>query len=176
MTTISDEPRFHIGIASEEDWPWIERGEVEIARSALQPGRQCDDDGDQHAIEALVAERVVTIRRQDGFPNQAFVARSGDGALAGYVWVAKTHNDATGELEASLLSQYVVASCRGHGLGRRLIATAEGWAREQGLPCLSLFVGTRNRLAQRLYESLGYRVETLRMTKRLDGEDSGEDT
>jgi ribosomal protein S18 acetylase RimI-like enzyme len=107
------------------------------------------------------------VRKDEGFPNQAFVARTEDGTLAGFVWVARSHNDFTGQLEASLLNQYVAEPYRGHGLGRRLMETAEDWAREQGLPRISLSVGAHNTIGQRLYESLGYQVETLRMTKRL---------
>jgi ribosomal protein S18 acetylase RimI-like enzyme len=110
---------------------------------------------------------VEQLRRDTGFPSQAFVAKTGDGTLAGYAWVARNHNDSTGQLEASLLSQYVADRFRGQGLGQRLMETAEEWAGQQGLPRISLSVGVRNTLAQRLYESLGYEVETVRMSKKL---------
>jgi ribosomal protein S18 acetylase RimI-like enzyme len=110
---------------------------------------------------------VERLRHDADFPNQAFVARADDGSPAGFVWVAKDQNDSTGQLEASLLNQYVAEAYRGQGLGRRLMNTAEDWACQQGLPCISLSVGAGNRLGQRLYQSLGYAVETLRMTKEL---------
>jgi ribosomal protein S18 acetylase RimI-like enzyme len=65
------------------------------------------------------------------------------------------------------LNQYVAEPYRGQGLGRRLLETAEEWACQQGLPRISLSVGAQNTLVQKLYESLGYQVETLRMSKRL---------
>jgi ribosomal protein S18 acetylase RimI-like enzyme len=89
------------------------------------------------------------------------------------VWVARTHHDFTGQLEASLLSQYVAEAYRNQGLGRRLMETAEEWARQQGLPRISLSVGTHNQLAQNLYKTLGYQVDILRMTKEL-GEQEAE--
>jgi ribosomal protein S18 acetylase RimI-like enzyme len=46
--------------------------------------------------------------------------------------------------------------------------TAEEWARREGLPRISLSVGAVNTIGQRLYQSLGYEVETLRMTKKLE--------
>jgi ribosomal protein S18 acetylase RimI-like enzyme len=107
------------------------------------------------------------MREDKGFHNKAFVAKTDDGTPAGFVLVAKTHNDATGQLEASLLSQYVAEPYRGQGLGHRLMEAAEDWARQQDLPRISLSVGVRNTLGQKLYESLGYQVETLRMSKKL---------
>ena len=157
---------FHIEAAAEDDWPWIAQGQAEIAWVRLEAERQ--QETDRRALDEQVALQVVKLRKDEGFPNQAFVARADDGVLAGYTWVAKTHNDSTGQLEASLLSQYVAEAYRGQGLGRRLMEAAENWARRQGLPHISLSVGVRNTLGQRLYKSLGYQVETVRMCKRLD--------
>jgi ribosomal protein S18 acetylase RimI-like enzyme len=149
----------------EDDWPWIIRGQAEIAWAGLGPERRAE--ADRSTVSERTTQRVATVRKDEGFPNQAFVARAADGTPAGFVWVARTHNDFTGRLEASLLNQYVAEPYRGQGLGRRLMETAEEWAREQGLPRISLSVGAHNTIGQRLYESLGYQVETLRMTKRL---------
>lgn len=156
---------FHIEPATEDDWPWIVQGEVEIAWVRLRPERQRSLG--RQAVEASVARQVERLRQDADFPTQAFVARADDGTLAGFVWVARDQNDSTGQLEASLLNQYVAEPCRGQGLGRRLMEAAEEWARQQGLPRISLAVGARNTLGQRLYESLGYGVETLRMAKKL---------
>jgi len=161
----SERPVFQIEAATEEDWPWIVQGEAEIAWVRL--GHERQEESDRQTIEARVAQRIAKLRKDEGFPNQAFVARTGDEAHAGFVWVARTHNDSTGQLEASLLSQYVAAPYRGHGLGHRLLDMAEEWARQQRLPRISLSVGADNTMGQRLYEALGYQVETLRMTKKL---------
>lgn len=165
MSANSESTRFHIEPAAPSDWPWIVRGEVEIACAKLGPERR--QEADRQTVAARTAQRVAKVRMDIGFPNQAFVARTEGGTLAGFVWVAKTHNDFTGRLEASLLNQYVAESYRGQGLGHRLMETAEQWARRQGLPRISLSVGAHNTIGQRLYKSLGYQVETLRMTKEL---------
>jgi ribosomal protein S18 acetylase RimI-like enzyme len=168
MPESSQETVFRIETATEGDWPWIVQGEVEIAWVRL--GHERQREVGRQAIEERVAQHVARLREEEGFPNQAFVAQTEDGTPAGFVWVARTHNDATGQLEASLLSQYVAEAYRGQELGRRLLETAEAWARGQGLPRISLSVGVDNILGQRLYESLGYQVETLRMTKRLSAQ------
>jgi ribosomal protein S18 acetylase RimI-like enzyme len=159
------ETPFRIEIATEDDWPWIEQGLAEI--TGVRLGRERQREMSRQAIEERVARQVVELRKDVGFPSVAFVAKTEGGTPAGFVWVARDHNDSTGQLEAQLLDQYVAEPYRGQGLGHRLLETAEEWARQQGLPRISLSVGTRNTFAQRLYESLGYQVETLRMTKEL---------
>lgn len=166
VPTSFTENRFQIEKATESDWPWIVQGQVQIAWVRLGPDRQ--REASRQTVEERVAQQVAKLRQEEGFPNEAFMAKTDDGTPAGFVWVAKTHNDFTGQLEASLLSQYVAEPYRGQGLGRRLMETAEEWACQQGLPRVSLSVGAHNRLAQRLYETLGYQVDMLRMTKKLD--------
>jgi ribosomal protein S18 acetylase RimI-like enzyme len=157
---------FRIEPASASDWPWIVQGEVEIAWTRLGP--KARQEIDRRVVEERTKRRVTEIRQDEGFHSLAFVVKTEDGARSGYVWVARTHNDSTGRLEAALLNQYVAEPYRGQGLGRRLIDTAEEWARREGLPRISLSVGAHNTIGQRLYQSLGYEVETLRMTKKLE--------
>lgn len=170
--TISKETVFRIERAAEGDWSWIIQGEVEIAWTRLEKERQQEISWAE--IEKRVAQRVAELRKDKGFHNEALVARAQDGTLAGFVWVARDQNDATGQLEALLLNQYVAEAYRGQGLGRRLMETAEKWAREQGLPRISLAVGAHNTIGQMLYESLGYQPEVLRMSKNLDSQASDE--
>ncbi|MBN1979876.1 MAG: GNAT family N-acetyltransferase [Anaerolineae bacterium] len=158
--------KFRIDPAKESDWDWIAQGQAEIVWIRLGP--ECQQEVSRQAIDRSVAWQLERMRGDTGFPSKAFVARVEDGSTAGFVLVAKTHNDATGQLEASLLSQYVSEPYRGQGLGHRLMEAAEDWARQQGLPRIALSVGVLNTLGQKLYESLGYHVETLRMSKKLD--------
>jgi ribosomal protein S18 acetylase RimI-like enzyme len=157
--------RFRIEPATNDDWPWITRGQGEIAWAALGPEQRAETD--RRSVAERTAKRVASVRKDKGFPNQALVAKTEDGTLAGFIWVARSHNDFTGQLEASLLNQYVAETYRGQGLGRHLMKQAEEWARQQDLPRISLSVGARNTIGQRLYESLGYQVETLVMSKQL---------
>jgi ribosomal protein S18 acetylase RimI-like enzyme len=168
MSRDSEKAVFHIEAATEDDWPWIVQGEVVIAWTRL--GKERQREMSREAVEKQVAQRVAELRKDEGFHNEAFVARTEDGILAGFVWVARDQNDSTGQIEALLLNQYVAEAYRGQGLGHRLMETAEEWAREQGLPRISLAVGVHNTIGQRLYESLGYQAETLRMSKKLDSQ------
>jgi ribosomal protein S18 acetylase RimI-like enzyme len=158
--------KFRIDPAGEGDWDWIAQGQAEIVWVRL--GSEGQKEVSRRAVEESIALQLESMRKDEGFPSKALVARADDGSPAGFVLVAKTHNDATGQLEASLLSQYVAEPYRGQGLGHRLMEAAEDWARQQGLPRISLSVGVANTLGQKLYESLGYQVETLRMSKKLN--------
>ncbi|MBU0702983.1 MAG: GNAT family N-acetyltransferase [Chloroflexi bacterium] len=170
MSPDPKEALYRIETAVEGDWPWIIQGQVEIVWVRL--GRERQREVSIRTVEERVGKQVARLGEDAGFPNQAFMAKTQDGTPAGFIWVAKTHNDSTGQLEASLLSQYVAEPYRGQDLGRRLMATAEEWTRQQGLSRISLAVGAHNTIGQRLYESLGYQAETLRMTKKLDPQES----
>ena len=161
----SEPIQFQVEAATEGDWPFIVEGQAAIAWARLGPKRRREVD--RQALERHVAQHVAELRREEGFPTQAFVAKTDKGKPAGFVWMAKTHNDFTGQVEASLLNQYVAEPYRGRGLGRRLIQTAEQWARRQGLPRICLSVGANNALSQGLYKTMGYHVDTLRMSKAL---------
>lgn len=156
---------FRFEPATESDWPHIIEWQAEIAWVGLGSKRQAETD--PATLCERVARQVAQLRADEGFPNQALMARTAGGEPAGFVWVARTHNDRTGQVEASLLGQYVAKPYRDQGLGGQLLELAEDWARRQGLPCLCLFVGADNTIAQRLYRSLGYEVQSLRMAKRL---------
>lgn len=59
-------------------------------------------------------------------------------------------------------------ACRGHGLGRRLMADAEQRLQAMGCPKLNLQVRTTNEAALGFYAALGYlRDESVSLGKRL---------
>jgi ribosomal protein S18 acetylase RimI-like enzyme len=161
----SDKLAERIVPATEDDWPWILEGQVEIAWARLGAERRKQEN--RQTVAKSVVLRVQSLRKDDGFPNQALVAWTPEGTRAGFVWVAKSRHYATGQPEASLLNQFVAEPCRGQGLGERLMKAAEEWAREQGLPRISLCVAMQDALGQRLYKSLGYQAEAVRMIKKL---------
>jgi len=168
---MSNDTSFTIAEATTADWPWIVQGQVDIAWTRLGA------DGQREVSKQTVAERVdrqvERMRRDEGFPTATFVARTVNGIRAGFVWVARTHHDFTGQLEATLLGQYVAEAYRRQGLGRLLMATAEEWARQQGLTRISVSVGAHNTLAQYTYKTLGFRVESLRMSRGLPKQGHG---
>ena len=62
---------------------------------------------------------------------------------------------------------YVDEKFRGKGYGKQAILLIEEKARELGLKSLGLHVFAVNNVARNLYESVGYEVSSLNMTKKL---------
>jgi ribosomal protein S18 acetylase RimI-like enzyme len=82
----------------------------------------------------------------------------------GRLWIGRhrEHDD------SAYIYDLEVDECRrGEGLGRAAMLAAEELVREAGLQEIGLNVIGFNDTAQRLYESLGYRVVSMQMTKRL---------
>jgi len=59
------------------------------------------------------------------------------------------------------------AAARGRGLGRETMRLAEEFARSSGAAKLDLSVFGNNTVARGLYESLGFRISTIHMSKEL---------
>jgi diamine N-acetyltransferase len=63
----------------------------------------------------------------------------------------------------------VDAASRRHGIGRKLMAAAEGWARDRGATDMELTVYEFNRDATAFYQELSYGTRHRRLTKPLAG-------
>ena len=96
-------------------------------------------------------ERVRTIfaRAIDG-QQGLFVARAADGSLAG---VVSTYPH---EAYGWTLGMMVQKRMRGRGIGRALLDTVIGWARDRTIAHLSLLVFPHNERALALYRSAGF--------------------
>ena len=74
-----------------------------------------------------------------------------DGAVVGSIALRDL-----GGNKLELKRMYLRASQRGHGLGKRLLATALDWARANGATVIRLDTSERMETAQRLYEAYGF--------------------
>ena len=95
--------------------------------------------------------QFVFLVTEDGLPVGSVWIGAGDGAPD--VWF--------------LWSIEIDVAARGHGLGRHAVRLAEDFARKGGATKLELNVFGNNSVARGLYESLGYRITTLQMSKVL---------
>jgi ribosomal protein S18 acetylase RimI-like enzyme len=165
MTEATQKPEFAIELASESDWDWILQGQIEIELTRLSRDRHVEVSLD--IVWSQARDQMHAVRGPQGYPNAAYVAKAKDEQRAGFVWVAEVQNDATGANEGYVLSEFVAEPFRGQGLGRLLMSAAEEWARQRRLPRIALSVGAGNVLAQRLFETLGYAAESVRLSKDL---------
>jgi GNAT superfamily N-acetyltransferase len=97
--------------------------------------------------------------------NAVFVAVRG-GAAAGCLHI-HTATDFFGRRHAHLSVISVARDAEGTGLADVLMAAAEAWTRDRGLPLLTLNVIDGNARARRFYARHGYEPEIVKFVKPL---------
>jgi ribosomal protein S18 acetylase RimI-like enzyme len=96
-------------------------------------------------------------------PDHHFREVMKDGLRVGAIWFSVTPR-----LRRAFLFDIVIdPEWRGQGIGREVMGLLEDEARELGAADLGLNVFKANEVAWRLYESLGYQVDSARMVKRI---------
>jgi GNAT superfamily N-acetyltransferase len=104
--------------------------------------------------------------------HEAFVATDQDGSVVGWI-----HVFATLRLEADAFAELgglvIAASHRGHGIGKRLVAAAESWARQRGLDRVRVRSKASRGDARRFYQHDGYsRVKTQEILDKALSDDA----
>jgi GNAT superfamily N-acetyltransferase len=148
----------------ENDLDWVLEVIVEGQMATLPPERAASSDRGAMKVEARADLDRFHYRAQK--PEKASVAWW-NGQRVGFVWITTSMPFRDEEHKAWLLEVYVVPEHRGKGLAKGLMAHAEMWARGQGAEEIWLNVGGGNRKALGLYESCGFRVETMHLCKKL---------
>lgn len=122
-------------------------------------GYECDEE--------LVRMRLSEL---DSTREAVFVAED-DGKIMGFVHVEK-YNLLYFESMANILGLAVAQSDRRKGLGRKLMAKAECWAKDNGIHIMRLNSGTGRTHAHSFYRAIGYNEDKkqLRFTKQLEAE------
>lgn len=110
-----------------------------------------------------VLGRAVTSRDQRA---TVLIAQTADDTPVGFISL-RILEDAVGVKRAHVADVAVTESARRRGVGTALMMAGESWARERGLPVLSLDVWSTNDAALSFYRRLGYGAESLSMIKRL---------
>jgi aminoglycoside 6'-N-acetyltransferase I len=123
-------------------------------RAALWPKTSAEEHA-REVIKILEGEAVVTLSLI------ILVAEASDRILAGFLEVdLRSHADGcdpsrpVGYVEG----WYVAESYRHKGIGRKLLAAAEDWARSQGCVEIASDTWIDNEVSQRVHEALGYEV------------------
>ncbi len=138
MSAKSDLANAAIRLATEDDAP------------ALAP--LCGELGYPSTEEATRARLTALLARPDD--HVVFVAAQDD-AVFGWGSAAVTRLLESPD-RAELTGLVVTEVARGRGLGRRLVAAVEEWARERGLTLIGVRSNVVRTDAHRFYEGLGY--------------------
>jgi dTDP-4-amino-4,6-dideoxy-D-galactose acyltransferase len=96
-----------------------------------------------------------------GWADQVFVAEV-DGQPAGYL---SCHVRSGGRGEIGIVG--VAPHAQGHGLGRDLVATALSWFAEREIGRVTVVTQGRNIVAQRLYQTMGFRTAQVQLWHHL---------
>ncbi len=120
----------------------------------------------------LVEGEARAVRRFVSGPTDGTVVNvavgPGDEPL-GFVYLERVHDYFTEEEHGHVGIVAVAARAQGRGVGGALLRSAEEWARAAGYRRITLTVFEGNRHARAVYERMGYRPETLRYVKILEG-------
>ena len=124
-------------------------------------------DAAEGASDEARAETMKTLRDMLCSPSatQLVACRGADDSTDVIATCAVAAREASGSAlprRAHISDLYVEASCRRAGVATALVEDALALARARGLDCVTLEVETDNAGAQRLYEKLGFRGESLR--------------
>jgi GNAT superfamily N-acetyltransferase len=113
--------------------------------------------------EAVARERLTDISRAG---DRVLVALL-NSEVVGMVLLHRTrfiHRPADGRISTLVVSE----SCQGHGIGSRLIESAEAVFREWGCARVEVSSGAQRAAAHRFYERLGYAEQPKRFVKALE--------
>lgn len=153
--------QFLIRAAHEGDSEFI----AGLVPSLLEFGSPAWDDA--AALTPGFREVLVSAVRAQDTRSTVLVAEGADGAPLGFISL-KLGEDIVGVARGHVADLAVTADARRIGVGTALMRAGEGWARDRGLPALSLDVWSTNERALRFYRRLGYGAESLCLIKRLD--------
>ena len=131
-----------------------DRDQLVRMHEALWPKTPAEEHA-RELTQILEGKPVVTM------PLIILVAEASDGVLAGFLEVdLRSHADGCNPLRpvGYIEGWYVAENHRHKGIGRKLLAAAEDWARSQGCVEVASDTWVDNELSQRVHEALGYEV------------------
>ena len=150
-----------------------ERSEESALLKHVRPAQPSDRDALAHLREALWPESSAEEHAQElalilvgdalgsALPLVILVAEASDRSLIGFLEVGlRSHAEGCNPSRpvGYVEGWYVVANHRQRGVGKRLYAAAEDWARSQGCAEMASDAAISNALSQRVHERLGFRV------------------
>jgi ribosomal protein S18 acetylase RimI-like enzyme len=119
----------------------------------------------------VMEEAQVKLARESadspGAGTEIFVAEEETGELLGFVELQPRVDALSGVEQGYIAAIAVSVQGEGKGTGKRLMLTAEDWARRKGYKQLVLNVFMNNERAVNFYRHLHYEMEVAKMVKEL---------
>ena len=159
MTT--NAPIHHLRPVREEDRAWVLSLAPRLGECPLPPWRTQAEVGGGEGRTLM--EAIPT-------PPEGcalLVAEDPGKRPRGFIYLESHADYFTHRPYAHIGSLAVDPAAEGRGVARALVAAGEEWARARGFDRITLNVFDGNSRARRLYERLGYSVETLHYLKPL---------
>ncbi|MFL6446572.1 MAG: GNAT family N-acetyltransferase [Bryobacteraceae bacterium] len=131
-----------------------DRDQLALLREALWP----ETSEKEHALEL---EPILAGETPGSMPLVNFVAETDDGKLFGFAEVdLRSHADGCSPARTVgyLEGWYVAEEARHSGIGRRLLAEAEDWARSYGCVEMASDTWIDNELSHTCHKALGFEV------------------
>lgn len=132
----------------------------EYAADEVRAGRSTPETAHERVAELfaqLLPEGLTT-------PGHLLFSGVADGVVIGFIWFGLPTPERP---QAWVYDIQVDPEHRRHGYGRALMLAAEDQLRSRGVERLGLNVFGHNPNARNLYESLGFQVTSLQMSKEL---------
>ena len=126
---------------------WLEEEALELSKSGLE----------ELLPQGLETPKVLLLS-----------AENSEGLYIGYIWIG-LERPGTTTPSAWIYDIEVSADQRGKGYGRLLLRAAEEETLKNGVTTLGLNVFGSNTVARKLYETSGYTVAQVRLSKELVG-------
>jgi aminoglycoside 6'-N-acetyltransferase I len=123
-------------------------------RAALWP----DSSAEEHDLEVIA---ILEGRAALTMPLIILIAETGDRRVVGFLEVdLRSHADGCNPAHpvGYIEGWYVAENYRDQGVGKRLVAAAEDWARSHGCVEIASDTWIDNEVSQRAHEALGYEV------------------
>lgn len=117
-------------------------------------------------IQKMQDDYISDMLAQTSRPNITFIAEKNNIPL-GFIHV-RTHEDSiSGETCGTIPLLAVSPKSQGLGVGQLLLEYGEKWAKNLGCRLLHLEVFANNKKAERFYQNIGFKAETVHMIKPI---------
>lgn len=141
---------------------WVAASRAGYALGIESHGGQTQEEARRKAE----ADTAAALPQGFDTPGQSFSVIEADGSPVGRLWLGE--REINGPRALFVYDIAIDEPFRGRGYGRAAMRRAEDEARGRGFRRLELHVFGGNRVARRLYRSLGYAETSVRMAKDLE--------